>query len=161
MTPQPPLSLPSSSSSLSFTSLPAIHLSSLSLEAGIQGLCRKRERKELRLASRKNLEREDCRGNLLPNAFCSSPSCSQSPSCYLKIRPCTAFLDSTCVQCTIFISLFPTYFAMYRWSYLQTRNRETDVENKRMDTKAGRGRVRWIGRLGDWHIYTTMYKIDN
>ena len=51
----------------------------------------------------------------------------------------------------------------YRWSYLQNRNRATVVENKRMDTKAGKGRG-WdeLGDL-DWHIYTidTMYKIDN
>ena len=45
--------------------------------------------------------------------------------------------------------------------YLQNRNRDTDVENKRMDTKGVGG---W-DELGDcdWHIYTidTMYKIDN
>ena len=35
----------------------------------------------------------------------------------------------------------------YRWSYLQSRNRDTDVENKCMDTKGGRG-VGWTGRLG-------------
>ena len=124
LTPHPLPSLPSSSSSLSLASLRAIRLSSLSLDAGTQGPCRKRERKELRLASRKNLETEDCRGNLLQNAFCSSPPCPQSPSCYFKIRPCTAFLDSTCVQCTTFIFLFLTYFTMYRWSYLQSRNRQ-------------------------------------
>ena len=35
----------------------------------------------------------------------------------------------------------------YRWSYLQKRNRDTDVENKRMDSKA-----ETMGRdaLGDW-----------
>ena len=27
----------------------------------------------------------------------------------------------------------------YRWTYLQSRNRDTDIENKRMDTKGGRG----------------------
>ena len=43
---------------------------------------------------------------------------------------------------------------------LQGRNRDTDVENKHMDTKGGKGG--W-GQLGDWdlHIYTNMYKIDN
>ena len=35
----------------------------------------------------------------------------------------------------------------YRSSYLQSRNKDTDVENKRMDTKVGRGR--W-DELGDW-----------
>ena len=46
----------------------------------------------------------------------------------------------------------------YRWTYLQSRNRDMDVENKFMDTKVGV----WE-ELGDWdwHIYTTMYKINN
>ena len=41
----------------------------------------------------------------------------------------------------------------YRWTYLQNRNKDTDVENKGMDTKVGGG-----NRLGDcdWHIYTTI-----
>ena len=50
----------------------------------------------------------------------------------------------------------------YRWSYLEGRNKDTDIENKRMDTKGGVGG--W-DELGDWnwHIYTidSMYKIDN
>ena len=50
----------------------------------------------------------------------------------------------------------------YRRSYLQNRSRDTDVENKRMDTKGERGG--WE-ELGDWdsHIHTidTMYKVDN
>ena len=29
----------------------------------------------------------------------------------------------------------------YKWSYLQNRNRATDVENKKMDTKWGMKRV--------------------
>ena len=53
----------------------------------------------------------------------------------------------------------------YSWTSLQGRNRDTDVENKRMDTKGGKWQgavvvVWWIGRLG-WHVYTNMYKIDN
>ena len=43
----------------------------------------------------------------------------------------------------------------------QGRNRDTDAENKRMDTKGGK---RWEGyELGgwDWHIYTNMDKTDN
>ena len=49
----------------------------------------------------------------------------------------------------------------YRWSYLQSRNWDTDLENKRMDTKG-----EWSGKdweIGDWHIYTidTMNKTDN
>ena len=48
----------------------------------------------------------------------------------------------------------------YRWTGLQGRNWDTDVENKHMDTKEGKGG--W-GELGDWdwNIYTTKYKIDN
>ena len=48
----------------------------------------------------------------------------------------------------------------YRWSYLQSRNRDTDIETKHMDTKGERGGG---NKLGDWHwhIHTTMYKIDN
>ena len=47
----------------------------------------------------------------------------------------------------------------YRWIGLQGRNRDTDIENKHMDTKRGSGG----DELGDWgwHIYTTLYKIDN
>ena len=43
----------------------------------------------------------------------------------------------------------------YRWTGLQGRNRDTDVENKRKDTKGGKGRVvvGWIGRLGLTCIY--------
>ena len=38
----------------------------------------------------------------------------------------------------------------YRWTSLQGRNRDTDVENKCMDTKrgSGGGGVGWVGRLG-------------
>ena len=47
----------------------------------------------------------------------------------------------------------------YQWCYLQSRNRDTDVESKHIDTMVGGG-----GELGnwDWYIYTidTMYKID-
>ena len=54
----------------------------------------------------------------------------------------------------------------YRWTGLQGRNRDTDVENKRMDTKGGK----WQGvgggggdELGDWdwHVYTDVDKIDD
>ena len=47
----------------------------------------------------------------------------------------------------------------YKWSSLQSRNRDTDVENKCTDRyQGGKGvRMNW-----DWHIYTvdTVYKID-
>ena len=48
----------------------------------------------------------------------------------------------------------------YQWCYLQSRNRDTDVESKHIDTMVGGAG----GELGnwDWYIYTidTMYKID-
>ena len=40
----------------------------------------------------------------------------------------------------------------YRWTYLQSRNRDTDVENKHMDFKC-RKRGGWIGRLGLPYIH--------
>ena len=36
------------------------------------------------------------------------------------------------------------------------RIRDTDVENKCMDTKAEKGDINW-----DWQIYTIIYKIEN
>ena len=50
----------------------------------------------------------------------------------------------------------------YTWTYLQNRNRVTDVENKLMVTNGesgGGGR----DKLGDWdwHIHTVIYKITN
>ena len=54
----------------------------------------------------------------------------------------------------------------YRWTGVQGRNRDTDVDNKRMDTKGGKlggGGAGWWDELGDWdwHVYINMYKIDN
>ena len=48
----------------------------------------------------------------------------------------------------------------HRWTSLQSRNRVADIENKFMVNK--RGREGW-DELGnwDWHIHTTVYKIDN
>ena len=45
---------------------------------------------------------------------------------------------------------------------MQSRNRDTDVENKCMDTKGEREGWDELGDL-DWHIYTidSIYKIDN
>ena len=46
-----------------------------------------------------------------------------------------------------------------RWTGLQSRNRETDAENKHIDTKGGKWVVGrgdgggWIGRLGLTYIY--------
>ena len=51
----------------------------------------------------------------------------------------------------------------YRWSYLQIRNRDTDIENQGIDTQGG-GEGAWE-ELGDcnWHEHTIdpMYKMDN
>ena len=46
---------------------------------------------------------------------------------------------------------------------LQGRNRDTDVENKHMDTKEGNIVAGGRGKSGAWdeHIHTTIYKIDN
>ena len=35
-----------------------------------------------------------------------------------------------------------------RGTYLQSRNRDTDIENKHTDTKVGKGRG--VDELGDW-----------
>ena len=43
----------------------------------------------------------------------------------------------------------------YRWSYLQNRNRDTDIENKCMDTKGERGGGEELGDW-DWCIYTIV-----
>ena len=42
----------------------------------------------------------------------------------------------------------------YRWSYLQSRNRDINVENKCMDTEGERGSVGWIGSLGLTYIHS-------
>ena len=62
----------------------------------------------------------------------------------------------------MWFSLFLFYFLWYRWFYLQSRSRDTDVENKCMDSKRGRARWKELGGSA-WHIYTIdiMYKIDN
>ena len=55
----------------------------------------------------------------------------------------------------------------YRWTGLQGRSWDTDVQNKRIDTKGGKpwgvGWGWWCDELGawDWHVYTDVYKIDD
>ena len=49
----------------------------------------------------------------------------------------------------------------YKWTYLQNRNRVTDVENKLMVYQGEKGRGRDKSGNWDWHIHTTIYKIDN
>ena len=48
----------------------------------------------------------------------------------------------------------------YRWTYLQSRNRDNRCRDQTYGHQGGR--VKWdeLGD-GDWHIHTTMYKIDN
>ena len=48
----------------------------------------------------------------------------------------------------------------YRWTYLQSRDRDIDVDKQLLDTKGVR--EEW-DEFGDWkwHVYTTMNKIDN
>ena len=46
----------------------------------------------------------------------------------------------------------------YRWTGLQGRNRDIDVENKRMDTKGESGRVRGDGVM-NWEIGIGMYTL--
>ena len=47
----------------------------------------------------------------------------------------------------------------YKWIYLQSRNRDTDIENKLMVTKKGREG----DRLGDWgwHTHSAIHTTDN
>ena len=50
----------------------------------------------------------------------------------------------------------------YRGSYLQSRNTDTDLENKYMDNKGGN--QGGGGALGDWdtiHTVESMRRIDN
>ena len=44
----------------------------------------------------------------------------------------------------------------YTWSYVQSRNRDTDIENKCMDKK-GEGEVGGTGRLGLTHVHYWYY----
>ena len=48
----------------------------------------------------------------------------------------------------------------YRWSYLQSRTRDIDVENKHMGTKGQKDEWDELSDWG-WHIYAAMYKLDN
>ena len=41
----------------------------------------------------------------------------------------------------------------YRQTYFQSKNRDTEIENKRLDIKAGRRQMGWIGRLGWTYIH--------
>ena len=47
----------------------------------------------------------------------------------------------------------------YRWTGLQGRNRDTDIEKKSMDTKGGK-RVEWGGGGGmNWEIGIDIYTL--
>ena len=58
-------------------------------------------------------------------------------------------ISLTCVESKIW----------HKWTHLQNRNRLTDIENKHSYQRGKVGR----DKLGDWdwHIHTTIYKIDN
>ena len=47
----------------------------------------------------------------------------------------------------------------YRWTGLQGRNWDTDVENKRMDTKRGKRRGDGGGGVINWEIGIDMYTL--
>ena len=51
----------------------------------------------------------------------------------------------------------------YKWTYLQNRNRLTDIENKTIIIKEDSGGRDGRDKLWVWnqHIHTTIYKIDN
>ena len=70
------------------------------------------------------------------------------------VFPCLLSLSSQLLQTInwpLIASLFPLE-KCYRWTYLQSRNTDSDVENRRMDTSGDPG---W-DELGDWnwHTYT-------
>ena len=48
----------------------------------------------------------------------------------------------------------------YRWTYVHSRNRDTDIENKHMDTEGGRG-VEWTETVIDIHVLLCLQQITN
>ena len=48
----------------------------------------------------------------------------------------------------------------YKWTYLQNRNRLTDLENELIVTKRGR-QGRDSLEIWDWHVHTAIFKTDN
>ena len=59
-----------------------------------------------------------------------------------------------------YINVYMWNLKMYRWAYLQSRNRDTGIENICMNTEGRRGRWDEMGDW-DWHMYTAMYKIES
>ena len=57
----------------------------------------------------------------------------------------------------IYINAYIWDLEKYRRSYLQSRYRDIDIENKYMDTKAGRRWVGGTGRLGLTYTRPTLY----
>ena len=49
----------------------------------------------------------------------------------------------------------------YKWTFMQNRNRPTDIEKKLIVIK--RGWCQGLNKLGgwDWHMHTALYKTDN
>ena len=50
----------------------------------------------------------------------------------------------------------------HRWTYLQNRNKVTDIENKH-GLLGGKAEAEGREKLGDWdwHTHTAIYKTDN
>ena len=49
----------------------------------------------------------------------------------------------------------------YKWTYLQNRNRLTDLENELMVTRGKWGARRDGLGVWDWHVHTAIFKMDN
>ena len=65
---------------------------------------------------------------------------------------------------TSYINAYICYLEKcYRWSYLQNRNRDADVESRYMDIKGKEGGRKNLTYCLYWHMDTihTMYKIDS
>ena len=59
-----------------------------------------------------------------------------------------------------YINIYVESRKMVQMNLLQSRNRDIDIESKRVDTKWGKKGWDELGDW-DWHIYTTMSKRDN
>ena len=80
-----------------------------------------------------------------------SPSESGETAKILRYFHSVLFPKPQNKYCTL--TIYVEFRKRYRWTYLQSRNRDTDIENKHMDTKKGK---EW-DELGNWdqHIHIT------
>ena len=72
---------------------------------------------------------------------------------------CVAYFCEIFKECLLGVCLRSRTKKSYKWIYSQNWNEVTNVENKFVVIKGGRGRDKW-GDC-DWHICTAIYKIDN